>query len=250
MVKRMPDSTSLGSLVLLALIDSTSFGTLLIPIWLLMTPGRLRLGRVLVFLLTVTAAYFAIGVALLFGATFLFEAFAGAIDTQAFLVGQLAVGITLVVVSERMDNKRARQLAAARAASGEGRISQWRARAMGDGPSASGSMATLMGLALAAVLAEIATMLPYLAAIGIITAQGPGWPGDGLMLVGYCLIMIGPALVLTGGRLLARAALEGPLTRLDRWLTKHAQSTTAWVIGIVGVILGLRAVFELGWIGG
>ena len=28
------------SLAVLALVDSTSFGTLLIPIWLLLTPGR------------------------------------------------------------------------------------------------------------------------------------------------------------------------------------------------------------------
>lgn len=33
----------IGVLVVLALVDSTSFGTLLIPIWLLLTPGKLRI---------------------------------------------------------------------------------------------------------------------------------------------------------------------------------------------------------------
>lgn len=246
----MADPTSLGTLALLALIDSTSFGTLLIPVWLLMAPGRLRIDRVMIFLLVVTGAYFAIGVALLFGATAAFDAFAGLADTEAFLIAQLAVGIALFIISELMDNKKARERAAQRAASGEGRLSQWRSRALGDGVTSRGSLVTLVGLALTAVLAEVATMLPYLAAIGIITTQGPGWPTDGLLLAGYCLIMIAPALILATGRLIARQALEGPLTGLDRWLTKHARSTTAWVIGIVGVILALRAVFELGWIGG
>ena len=45
----------LGSLAVLALIDSTSFGTLLIPTWLLMHPGRVRAMRMLVFLGTVAA---------------------------------------------------------------------------------------------------------------------------------------------------------------------------------------------------
>ena len=36
------DAGLIGSLVLLALIDSTSFGTLLIPIWMMLAPGRLR----------------------------------------------------------------------------------------------------------------------------------------------------------------------------------------------------------------
>lgn len=246
----MTDPTSLATLAALALIDSTSFGTLLIPIWLLMTPGRLRTARVLTFLLVVTAAYFAIGVALLFGATALLDAVGGLADSRAFLMGQLAVGIALVVVSQRMDCKKARERTARRAAAGEGRLSRWRAQAMGSDSSGGGSLATLVGLALTTVLIEVVTMLPYLAAIGIITTRGPGWPGDGVLLAGYCLVMIVPALALTAGRLFASSALEQPLTRLDRWLTARAQSTTAWVIGIVGAILALRAVFQLGWFGG
>ena len=45
----------LGALALLALVDSTSFGTLLIPTWLLLAPGRLRPGRILIYLATVSS---------------------------------------------------------------------------------------------------------------------------------------------------------------------------------------------------
>lgn len=40
-----------------------------------------------------------------------------------------------------------------------------------------------------------------------------------------------------------------PLLRMDAWLTKHAQATTAWVIRIFGFILTARAVDDLGWFG-
>lgn len=245
----MPDTTTLGTLGALALIDSTSFGTLLIPVWLLMTPGRVRAGRVLLFLLTVTAAYFMIGLALLLGASTLVGVLDGLWSTDAFLVGRFALGAALVVVSHRMDRKEARERAAREAEAGRGRISRWRRRVMGD-DAASGSAGALLALALTAVLVEASTMLPYLAGIGIIAARGPGWPGDAVLLAAYCLVMIAPALVLTCGRIVARSALEGPLGRLDRWLTTNARSTTAWVIGIVGAILVLGAASELGWIGG
>ena len=52
-----------ASLAALALIDSTSFGTLLIPIWLLLAPGRVRAGRMLVYLGTIAVFYFAVGMA-------------------------------------------------------------------------------------------------------------------------------------------------------------------------------------------
>ena len=113
------------------------------------------------------------------------------------------------------------------------------------GESSSGSTLALLGIALAAVLVEAATMLPYLAGIGIITAEGPGWPGNGLLLLGYCFVMILPALTLTACRVVAYSALEAPLEKIDRWLTKNAQATTAWVIGIVGFIFAAQAVYYL-----
>lgn len=62
--------------------------------------------------------------------------------------------------------------------------------------------------------------------------------------------MIAPALALVIGRLVAHDVLERPLGRLERWLARHATSTTAWIIGIVGFLLAAHAVFGLGWVGG
>lgn len=244
------DATSLGALAVLALIDSTSFGTLLIPIWLLTAPGRLRIGRLAVYLGTVTLAYFVLGVLLLFGAGALLAAYSGIQHTPAFLIAQFVVGVALVIVSSVMDSKKARARAAEREGSGGGRLLRWRGRIMGGGEAGAGSMTALIALAFTAVMIEAASMLPYLAGIGIITAQGPGWPGSALLLAGYCLVMIAPAILLTLGRLLAHKVLERSLRTIERWLSKHATSTTAWIIGIVGFILAARAFYELGWFTG
>jgi len=246
----MIDATALGTLVVLSLIDSTSFGTLLIPIWLLTAPGRPRLGRMGVYLSAVALAYLALGIVLLLGAGAFLDAHGDVLDSSAFLVGQLIIGIALTVVSQLMDTKKARARAAERAVTGGGRLLRWRGRIMGEEGARSGSAVALAGIALTAVAVEAASMLPYLSAIGIITAQGPGWPASAVLLTGYCLVMSAPALALTIGRLVAHEALERPLARLERWLTEHAQATTAWIIGIIGFLLAVHAVFDLGWFGG
>lgn len=149
----------------------------------------------MLFLLTVIGMYFAIGVALALGASALLEVFHSVQHTNAFLIGQLIIGVVLTLVSHKMDKKPTSQ----QVGSGPGRISQWRERAMGSGQASTSLLLGVMAFAVAAVLTEVATMVPYLGAIGIITTNGPGWPGNAALLAGYCVVMILPALVLTLG---------------------------------------------------
>ncbi|MGH3349885.1 MAG: GAP family protein, partial [Nocardioides sp.] len=111
--------------------------------------------------------------------------------------------------------------------------------------SESGSTAALAGLAVLAGAVEVASMLPYLAAIGLIGTQGPGWPVSGLWILAYCGVMIAPALLLTALRILAAPLVARPLAALDRWLVKHAASATAWAVGIVGFLLARAAAAAL-----
>ncbi|MGC5615971.1 GAP family protein [Georgenia sp. Z1491] len=256
-----------GVLAVLALIDSTSFGTLLIPVWLMLAPGRVRPDRVLIFLGTVAGFYLAVGVAVMLGADAFLAAFGDVLSGRPVAVVMIVVGVALFLLSFALDSPAAKRRAAEQAEHGGGRIGRWRERAIGvesddDAgtgrtglpgtgtlPSVTGaatrtrgrgSVGALMGLALAAATIEVASMLPYLAGIGLITTQGPGWPTSVLWLAAYCVVMIAPALVLLTGRLVAARQLDGPLRRLDAWLTRNAASTTAWVVGIVGVILALN----------
>lgn len=285
-----------GVLVVLALIDSTSFGTLLIPVWLLLAPGRLRAGRVLVYLGTVAGFYLAVGIVVLLGAGAFLDRFGDALDTRAAAIVQLLLGIGLFALSFRFDSKRAARKAAqseaapfgatpsaagradavgvspwtgAGAGAGAetagpgapsspprpGRLSRWRERALGIEADAVGtgvvrtrsSVLPLVGLALGAVAIEVGTMLPYLAAIGIVTTSDVGWPANGAILAAYCVVMVAPALLLLLGRLVAARAVDPVLHRLDRWLTKNATDMTGWVLGALGVLLALNAFGRLGW---
>lgn len=275
-----------GVLVVLALVDSTSFGTLLVPVWLLLAPGRLRAGRVLAYLATVAVAYLAVGVVVMLGAGAFLDRFGDALDSRAATIVQLLLGIGLFALSFRFDSKRAARRAArdgvpadgdperadrvpggtggepggagAGPASGParpGRLARWRERALGIEADAAGagavrtraSVLPLLGLALGAVAVEVGTMLPYLAAIGIITTSDVGWPASAGVLAAYCVVMVAPALLLLLGRLVAARAVDPLLRRLDAWLTRNATDMTGWVLGILGVLLALDAFGRLGW---
>lgn len=226
------DPTALGTLALLALVDSTSFGTLLIPLWLMLVPGRVRPGRVLFFLGVVGAFYLGLGLVLM-GA-------AGALrpQLQALTEGvvaariQLVVGVLLVLVS----------LVCGRGAGVGQRAQRWRERAVGSESRGGGGALALLALSAAAL--EAATMVPYLAALGIITRSDPGAGATVAVLSAYCLVMLAPALVLLALRLGVGARVHRPLTRLADWMARHSGETVAWVVGILGFLVARDAVLR------
>jgi len=271
-----------GVLVVLALVDSTSFGTLLIPVWLLMAPGRPRPARLLAYLGTVAGCYLAVGVVVLLGAGAFLDRYGDALDSRPVLIVQLLLGLGLFALSFRFDGKRARARAEKEGAR-PGRLVRWRERAMGietgietgiepgiepeglgsttagPGPvpgllttspaTARPSLLPLLGLALGAVALEVGTMLPYLAAIGLITTSDLATGASIGVLAAYCVVMVLPALLLLGVRLVAARFVEPLLARLERWLSRNAAEMTGWVLGILGVLLALNAVGGLGWTG-
>ena len=224
----------LAGLVVLALVDSTSFGTLLIPIWLMLAPGRVRAARVLVFLATVAAFYFALGVLLTAGVARFSDQIADALDTTPVQAVQLLLGVGLVVLAYRIG----------RGGSGEepGRLLRWRERAVGE----DGSVRGLMTLALTAALVEAGSMVPYLAAIGLIGSSELGWTTTLAVLAGYCVVMVLPAVVLLAGRLGAARVVEPLLRRVNDWMVRTGRENTAWILGIVGFLLAANALDGLG----
>jgi hypothetical protein len=225
------DFALLGSLAVLALIDSTSFGTLLIPIWLLMHPGGIRAGGILVFLGTVAVFYFVIGVAVALGADAFLPQISRLLDTRPAGWTQLVLGVALFFLSFRLDRKN-------QPASGGGRLVRWRERALTDG-----GVAGLAGLALAAAAAEVTTMLPYLAAIGLLTTSELAAGPIALVMAGYCLLMILPALFLLAVRLTAGDRVTPQLTRVGDWMARS--NALSWIVGIVGFLLARDAAVRL-----
>lgn len=232
------DILSLLGLVGLALIDSTSIGTLVLPIVLLLLPG-FRTRRFLLYLATIAGLYFGIGLALLLGATQLVRQFGGALDTPAAHWGQLIIGVALFALSWFIHPGRKNAERAQQGLPPE--PSRWEARLAG-----STGVAAVMLVALLAGTAEVATMLPYLAAVGILTASNLPLAGTVPILAGYVVVMCLPALVLLGIRLGLGERASSRLQKVRDWVTRQAAASLPWVIGIVGFLLARDAAWRLG----
>ncbi|CAN5573927.1 hypothetical protein BH10ACT7_BH10ACT7_31600 [soil metagenome] len=147
---------------------------------------------------------------------------------------QLVLGAALLVGSFFIGRKRDEPAE-------PGRLARWRERALGDGPAIG-----VVLLALGAGVLEIATMFPYLGAIGLITAAALPVATNAGLLALYCLVMITPALVLLVVRIVARRTVEPALLRFSNWLQRTAGETTAWIVAIVGFLLARDAAQVLG----
>lgn len=206
----------------LALLDSTSIGTLFIPIWLMLTPGRLRLSRFGVYLGTIVVFYFAVGVLIVLGASQVIDH----LDGKIALWIQLVIGVFLFVISFRFDSKKKLD------------TGKWQNRINASTPA-------LAGVAVLAGVVELATMLPYLGAIGMMSAADLGPAQIGLLLGGYCLVMILPAVLLLGGRLALRGRIEPFLNRISAWFAEKGAGATGWILGIAGFLVARDAVARL-----
>ncbi|MEX0904065.1 MAG: GAP family protein [Pseudohongiellaceae bacterium] len=231
------------SLTALALIDSTSIGTLLIPIWLLLDHRGVRTSRLITYLLTIAAFYLVVGLVIMLGADLLIGMDNGgpvSVDDTAprsltslvILIVQLAIGIWLFAISFRFDSKRP--------GAGE-RIARWKQKSENAGT----SFRFLMGLALFAAMAEVATMLPYLGAIAMISNAELTWPVRFWLMIAYCLMMILPAMALLSLRQLMDEKVRPTLARIDNWVGKNAETALGWVLGIAGFLIARDAIARL-----
>lgn len=255
------------SLAVLALVDSLSVGTLLIPVFLLVNPGKVRVGRVLLYLVTIAAFYLAVGLLFLWGLVNVVDVASDFLTSPAGTIIRLVVGIGLLVASFLIPSspktKAEQPVAAASASSLEGfanpdaapssprtpapaerpgRIVRWRDRLLDPRT----TRVALMSVAVAAGVVEVATMLPYIVAMTMLTDAGLDTPARIVSLVGYCLVMIVPALVLLILRIVAARVINRPLQRLAEWMQRTGAENTAWIVGILGFLIARAAAVELG----
>ncbi|WP_341940726.1 GAP family protein [Microbacterium sp. LWH10-1.2] len=286
------------SLALLALIDGLSVGTLLIPVFLLLSPGRVRAGRILLYLGTIAAFYLVVGLLFLWGLVNLVDVASDFLSSSAGLIVRLIVGAALLVVAFAMPtDSKAREAASASAALGatasaasgtaasgttasgatasdgavsaartdpltpppaaaappaggavpaptpsSGRITRWRERLLD--PRTRGT--AVMAVAIAAGVVEVATMLPYIVGMTMLADAGVSTPFRVLALVGYCALMVAPAVVLLVLRMVAAPLVQRPLERFAAWMERTGAENTAWILGIIGFLIARSAATELG----
>ena len=217
-------------LVGLALVDSTSTGTLVLPLLMLVAPA-VHVGRYLTYLATVGGFYAVVGIASVAGADRLLEVGRGLGDVGALRWLELGVGGALLAVGIFGDPRRWFGRGAERPTSR--RSAAWRERLLG--PDA--TYGVVAGVGVLAALVELASMLPFLAAVGIITAADLPAAGWVPLVVGYSLVMVAPALLLLVVRTAFDRQLHRPLERLSGWLDRRSGDAALWVCAILGLVL-------------
>jgi cytochrome c biogenesis protein CcdA len=236
------------SLVGLALIDSTSIGTLGIPVFLLITPNPRPAIRLLVYLGTIAFCYFLLGVGLMLGLDSILNTVISILSGNTGYWIETVLGVGLFALSFRLDpNRKKRKREATRKNRGGEESTEeipadekpkWMNRL-------NGNTKSMVGLGILASAAEAATMIPYLAAIGIMTSAHLSAVQWIPILGGYSLIMILPALVLLAVRVLAGKRAQEALERLGAWIQKHSASALSWTLGIIGFFLARDGIAHL-----
>jgi hypothetical protein len=100
---------------------------------------------------------------------------------------------------------------------------------------------------LTAAAIEAASMIPYLAAIGFLTASELSLLGRSVVLFGYCLLMITPALLLLAVRLSLHGYVSPILAKLEASLSRHSNEAIAWGMSLVGLYMVVDSLNALAW---
>lgn len=205
----------LAALVGLALMDSLSLGTLVIPLVLVVTRRRVDVSPLMIYFATVVLVYFGIGVALLAGFDLLTGPLTRVLSSEPAQWIKLVAGAALLAYGVLAPTPEVCDEA------------QLKVRSL--------APAAMVALGLGAVLTEVATMVPYLAANGIISGMDAGWPLRLIVLAGYCLVMILPAGVLIGVAAIWGDRVWPKLEKLVLRLEREAKVTLLWIAAIVGL---------------
>lgn len=259
-----------ASLAVLALIDATSIGTLVIPVWLVLrAKSRGDLRPALAYLAVVGIFYLAVGLLLLGGVDVARQESTGALlGSPVFRWAVLLLGAGMLAWSFRKNPHQTKAASGAvpagagRSAADSGRAP---AREQGAAPQARpdpegrwahrldtalASPWGIAGLGVTAGLLELPTMLPYLGAIGLLS-QGPHpLPVKSGLLVLYCLVMLLPGTAVIGIRAVAGPRVLGLLGRSSAWMAKSSAQWLPWIIGVLGFLMArssLAFLFPASW---
>lgn len=218
-------------LIGLALVDSLSVGTLVIPLTLLLRWGRLRTIPYATYLGTITIAYFALGITLMLGFAGIGPIITEATQTDWVPWVTLVLGAALALFGIFAPNPKKPEPGETNVPTDTTQM-QKATRA---------GLAGMVSLALGAAVIEAATMLPYLAAIGIMQSFEITPLLRLALLAAYCIIMVLPAMLAGAAMGLVGDRLTN---RLQRWIPRlnyEAKVTLLWIAAIVGITMVYRS---------
>ncbi|MCE5170735.1 GAP family protein [Paenibacillus profundus] len=207
----------------LSLLDTLSPATLGVTVYILLTVKERLVPRLLVYLMTVAGFYFVVGASLMLGLDAIFESVSGIFQNQVVSWIMAIVGGALFIGSFYVPTKK---------------VSEPRRPK-------SKSIGAMIGLGFTTSLIEVATALPYFAAIGLMTTAQLTTVQWVPILAAYNFIMVLPPLVLIGLHLVFGRLMQNPLEKLRVKISKSTGSALSWIMCIAGLILLLSSIDNL-----
>lgn len=214
----------------LALLDSLSAGTLVIPLMLVLRQRRADVRPLTIYFLTVCTSYFLLGVAIQLGFEQARDWLMSVLESDPAYWAQLLVGVVLFLwgVTTKDPEKGAPM-----------QVSRPKSLATG----------AVFSLALGAVVIEAATMVPYLAAIAILGTLEIAMGVRFAILALYCLVMVLPALLAIALFSVFGDRIWHRLERFLVWVERETKITLLWLAAIIGFFMTANAVQHLGLFG-
>ncbi|MEH6943162.1 GAP family protein [Bacillus sp. JJ722] len=209
-------STELLILIgVLGLLDMFSPAVIGVTVYVLLVAKGQKTRLIITYLVTVALFYFSVGVFLMLGLDVFFDRIADVFRSNTAKTFMTIVGAILLVGSWFVPKKKA---------TGPPKPKTFKVGAM-------------VALGLTTSLIEVATALPYFAAIGILTSNKLPFYEWFPILIGYNIMMITPALILLSLHILFRHFMNKPLMNLQNLFDKNTSSALSWVMFFVGLFM-------------
>ncbi|MFM9535905.1 GAP family protein [Lysinibacillus sp. IITD104] len=199
----------------LALLDMFSPSIIGVSVYVLLVAKKQQIRLLLTYLMTVALFYFSTGIFLMLGLGVIFNPISNLLDSYSARFIMTIVGAALFIGSWLVPKRKTN----------------------GAPKPKSLHVSSMVALGFTTSILEVATALPYFAAIGILTSNQIEFYEWLPILAGYNLIMIAPGIILLCFHLLFRRFMNKPLRKIQTLFDQRTSSTLSWVMFFVGLIL-------------
>ncbi|MBX8944975.1 MULTISPECIES: GAP family protein [Lysinibacillus] len=199
----------------LALLDMFSPSIIGVSVYILLVAKKKQTRLLLTYLMTVGLFYFSTGIFLMLGLGVIFSPISNLLDSYSARLIMTIVGGVLFIGSWLVPKRTAN----------------------GSPKPKSLHVSSMVALGFTTSILEVATALPYFAAIGILTSNQIVFYEWLPLLAGYNLVMIAPGIILLCLHLLFRRFMNKPLRKIQKLFDQRTSSTLSWIMFFVGLIL-------------
>lgn len=199
----------------LAILDMFSPAIIGVTVYVLLTAKAKQATLLFSYLTTVYLFYFCIGLCLMIGLDFIIEPLANLFNHGATKLFMTVLGGILFIGSWFVPKK----------------IN------VGSPKPKKFSIAAMIALGLTTSFLEVATAIPYFAAIGLMVSHHLSISEWFPILIGYNAMMVFPSLALLFLFVLSRRFAQKPLLYLQSLIHRNTSSVLSWIMCIAGLIL-------------